>query len=92
MINVNFYTTLRLYLKRKELSLNEKEISVRALLEKCQAKTPKKFMQKLIDENGEMKQGTIILINGQNVHHLDKLDTIVKDGDKVALFPPGGGG
>lgn len=92
MINVNFYTTLRLYLKRKKLKINEKEISVRELLEKCEAKTPKKFTQKLIDENGDMKQGTIILINGKNIHHIDKLDTIVTDGDNVALFPPGGGG
>jgi len=47
---------------------------------------------KLLDENGELKRGTIILVNGHNILHLEKLATPVKDGDIVALFPPGGGG
>jgi molybdopterin synthase sulfur carrier subunit len=40
----------------------------------------------------EITAGTIILINGKNIYHLDMLNSIVKDNDVVALFPPGAGG
>lgn len=55
-------------------------------------KTSKKFLFKLLDEDGSIKRGTLILINGKNILDTEGLDTIVKDGDTVALFPPGGGG
>jgi MoaD family protein len=33
-----------------------------------------------------------ILKNGRNTHFLDKLDTMLDDGDLIALFPPAAGG
>ena len=33
---------------------------------------------------------TMILVNGQNVRHLQGIHTIVRNGADVALFPPGG--
>ncbi len=99
MITVNFYTTLRLYLKLGELHIDSiREISIRKLLsnieEQVVEKTSKYFLFKLLDEKGTLKQGTIILINGKNILDSDGggLDAGVKDGDTIALFPPGGGG
>ena len=42
-------------------------------------------------------QGTerrlVILVNGRHISHLpDRLDTVLKDGDQVAIFPPVAGG
>ncbi|MFB0504056.1 MAG: MoaD/ThiS family protein [Candidatus Bathyarchaeia archaeon] len=34
----------------------------------------------------------VILLNGRNIHALEKLDTALKDGDVVTLLPPVVGG
>ena len=93
MIKVEFYSLLRLLLKRDKLEIpardNEK---VRQLLQRIQQQLPTPFIQKLLDENGELIPGTIILINRRNILHLEKLETPVHSGDVVAFFPPGAGG
>ena len=93
MIKVEFYSLLRLLLKRDKLEIpardNEK---VRQLLQRIQQQLPTPFLQKLLDESGELIPGTIILINRRNILHLEKLETPVHSGDVVAFFPPGAGG
>jgi len=42
--------------------------------------------------DGGIKKGTIILIDGKNVLHLDQLDTQIDQDCVVSLFPPSGGG
>jgi molybdopterin synthase sulfur carrier subunit len=49
------------------------------------------FSHKLLDA-GEIAPGSIILINGENVIHIDGLDSKIKDGDTITLFPPSAGG
>jgi len=97
MITVNFFTILRLILKTGEIHIDSiQESPILDVLRKAEdivfEKTSKKFMFKLLDEDGSIKRGTMILINGRNILDTDGLDSIVKDGDTVALFPPGGGG
>ena len=93
MIKVEFYSLLRLLLKRDKLEIpaldNEK---VGQLLQRIQQQLPTPFLQKLLDESGELIPGTIILINRRNILHLEKLETPVHSGDVVAFFPPGAGG
>ncbi len=36
--------------------------------------------------------GTMILVNGKHVYHLQGLETHLKDDDIVSIFPPAGGG
>lgn len=92
MITVKFFSLIRLLLKQNELILEGKDLSIREVLEKAQAEIPIKFLFKLLDREGQLLHGTIIMINGKNVFHLDKLDSMVKDNDIISLFPPGGGG
>ncbi len=93
MVKVQFFTLLRLLIKQREVAVAWQEgETVTSLLNKTQAMIETPFLQKLLEEDCSLKTGTIILINGHNVHHLDKLDSAVDDGDTVALFPPGGGG
>ncbi len=93
MVKVKFFTLLRLDLGIREIDINiDGEKRLIEVLKDAEKKTPKPFLHKLIDEKGELLNSAIILVNGKNVHHLAKLDTIIKDGDEIDIFPPGGGG
>jgi len=85
---------LRLLLKREkaELPVSSENENIGQLLQRLQQQISTPFLQKLLDEQGEMILGTIIMLNRRNIHHLQKLETPVQDGDVVALFPPGAGG
>lgn len=93
MIRVEFYSLLRLLLKQEKVDLPAVEDeNVGQLLPRIQQQLKTPFLHKLLDENGELIPGTIILINRRNILHLDKLETPVHSGDVVAFFPPGAGG
>ena len=98
MINVKFFTTLRLLLKIKELDIElEGPTPLQDVLTRIEdlvfVKTSTRFLEKLVDpSSGVLNRGTIILLNGRNVLHLQKLATLDKDNDALVLFPPGGGG
>lgn len=93
MIKIEFYSLLRLLLKQEKLDLTAvADETVGQLLNRVQGQLTTPFLHKLLDEQGELIPGTIILVNRRNVLHLDKLNTTVTDGDTVAFFPPGAGG
>ncbi len=93
MVKINFFTLFRLELGIKNIDIDiDKKIKLRDLLYLAEDISKKKFIHKLIDEKDGLLDSAIILINGKNVHHLQGLDTIIKNGDEIALFPPGGGG
>lgn len=93
MVTVQFYSLIRLMLKQEKTELpaasNE---TVGQLLQRTQQKISTPFIQKLLDEEGDLFLGTIIMVNRKNIRHLQELETPVEDGDIVALFPPGAGG
>lgn len=92
-VKVKFYSLFKINLKSsgEEYEI-EAEITVAELLKKLDQDYDGYFTLKLLDEEGEIAPGSIILVNGKNVLHLEKLKTKIKDGDKVTLFPPSAGG
>ena len=46
----------------------------------------------LIDESGNIKEGYRVLINGREALHINGLESKVKQGDEIAIFPPIAGG
>lgn len=93
MIHIQFYSLLRLLLKREKLDLPSiTDEKIAQLLQRIQQQVSTPFIHKLLDDQGKMHAGTIIMVNRRNIHHLKGLDTPVSDGDLVALFPPGAGG
>ncbi len=93
MVSVRFYGVIRLITKTEEFSaaINE-PVKLRDFLNEIQKQFSVQFVQKIIDENGDLKPGTIVMVNSVNIHNLDLLDTVIKDGDKIGIFPPGAGG
>ena len=93
MIKVKFFTLLRLYLGIEEVNIETDQIDVKTLLREVGKQIDSNLVrEKLLDPDGDMLQGTIILINGHDILHMEKLDTIGRKGDSVSLFTPGGGG
>jgi molybdopterin synthase sulfur carrier subunit len=93
VIEVKFFTLLRLYLGLESVNIEADQLDVRTLLHKVRDQIDNDLiLEKLLNPDGSMKTGTIILIDGSDVMDTDKLNTIVKKGDTVSLFPPGGGG
>ena len=46
----------------------------------------------LFDTAGQIKPHIIVLKNGRSVSSLQQLDTVIDEGDVIAVFPPVGGG
>ncbi len=92
-IEVKFFATLRLHLGVATLKLNtDKGLNVAELIDLLvQRFNDPKIKEYLLDENGKIRTGTMILINGKNILHLDGLNSNVENGI-VAIFPPAGGG
>ena len=94
MVRLQLYGLLRMMLSWKEaqeLPWQEGD-TVRRMLDKFQAAVPVSVNHKLIDDDGVPHIGTIILLNRRNILHLQGLETPLRDGDVLALFPPGAGG
>ncbi len=93
MVQIQFFSLLRMLLKQEQIDLPAVEgETVAQLLERIQQQLPTPFLHKLMDDDGSMHAGTIILVNRHNIHHLDGLQTPVRDADVIAMFPPGAGG
>ncbi|MCF7918456.1 MAG: MoaD family protein [Candidatus Cloacimonetes bacterium] len=91
MITIKFYSLLRLLVKVEQVELALDNVTISQVLAEVQKKVNTPFLHKLV-QGGSLITGTVILINGRNIHHLHKLDSLVKRGDEISLFPPGGGG
>ncbi len=91
-IHVKLFATIRLKLGIPEVFINlGKPVSVMELLEMINKEVKANIIPELV-ENNELINGTIILINGKNIHHLDKLETMLTTSCKVEIFPPVAGG
>jgi len=48
--------------------------------------------EKIFRGERELQGGVGLFVNGRSIRFLDGLDTLVQEGDQLALFPPIGGG
>jgi len=91
-ITVKLFATLRLNLKIGQVEVNSNSpLSVLNLLQLVSQKVGKDILPELIVD-GKIMVGTIILINGFNILHMDALNTIINKDCVVSVFPPNGGG
>jgi len=91
-INVKLFATLRLKLGIAELEVvTDKPVTIMQLLELVSQKLDTDIIPELI-EDGKIMVGTILLINGKNIFHAEKLETMINEECEVSIFPPAGGG
>jgi sulfur-carrier protein len=76
--------------RERELSLPPGETIGGLLKILCNAHSG--LREKLFDATGQIKPYIIILKNGRSVTSLKQLDTVIDEGDVIAVFPPVAGG
>ncbi len=92
-LKVKFYSLFRINLKSPGTEYElENKITIAQLIKKLDQEYEGYFTQKLLKEDRSISSGAIILVNGKNVLHLNKLETEVSNQDTVTLFPPSAGG
>lgn len=82
MVTVKLYASLREVAGEKEFSTEA--ATIKAMLKQAEERYGPGFAEKL--------KVTTILVNGNNIAHLQWRNTRLQDGDVVSLFPPLGGG
>ena len=88
---VKFFTTLRELTGEKQTEVRGDTVA--GIVEKVIEKYGSKFRHTLLDkETGRIKPFYSILVNGIRLSLREGMDTGVKDGDIIAIFPPVGGG
>ncbi|ABX31126.1 MoaD family protein [Petrotoga mobilis SJ95] len=91
-MKIKFFSLIKLDLKKDEVDYQlSGSKSVKEIIKLLDQEFDNYFSRKLL-ENGELKSGTIVLLNGRNIRHLQGLDTLVENKDEITIFPPSGGG
>jgi len=90
---VKFYSLFKINLNSPGTEYQlEGEITIAELIKKLDHDFDGYFTKKLLEEDRSIAPGSIILVNGHNVIHLEGLETIIDNNDTVTLFPPSAGG
>lgn len=91
-VKIKLFANLREIAGVSELELEGENIQ--EILDILQNDHPQ--IQELIydDDRGkkEIRAYINILINGNNIQHLEGSDTVLNEGDEIAIFPPVSGG
>ena len=92
MATILFQTSLRRTLGLSRIEVEQGDaVTLDMLLSTCQKMIAKPLRQLLLDKNGQLSHG-MILLNGRNVLLLQGLQTLVGNDDELNIFPPAGGG
>jgi len=88
-IKVKLYATLKELLGFDTTMVQAEDImeAIKKLVEKYPA-----LKKEIVNENFSLKDNYIYLINGRNIVFLQGENTPFKEGDRLTIFPPVGGG
>ena len=89
-VRVRIPTPLRRFTAgAEEVGVNSTTIGT--VVEDLEKKHPG-IKERLCDEQGRVRRFVNIYVNGDDIRFLSNLDTVVKDGDEVAIVPAIAGG
>jgi molybdopterin synthase sulfur carrier subunit len=91
-MRVRIFATLRSLVGTKEVEVDvEAGDTVRNMLDKLTAEYPA-LRKRVLDDDGNLQSSINVFVNGRNIKFLDGLNSPIQEGDRLALFPPVGGG
>jgi sulfur-carrier protein len=94
-VQVKFFANVQQWIGKEEIQLQldpSGVYKVRDLLREI-ADREKMDLSALLKEDLDDSRAKVrVIINGKGIHTLDGLDTVIQDGDQIALFPLLGGG
>lgn len=92
-VTVKFFTTLReITGKREEEIKSTKNLTVGGLLQELSKRYGGRFVNYVYDETGKARSYLQFLVNGRSITTIQGFKTKLKEGDRVAIIPPVGGG
>ncbi|MBR1369712.1 MoaD family protein [Methanocalculus chunghsingensis] len=90
-ITVKSFATLRDHMDAEFAIEIQESATIADLLTMLTERYPK-LEGEIFLEDGTLKDFVNILLNGRNIAFIKGLDSILSEGDRIALFPPAGGG
>ncbi len=91
-LSIKLFATIRLDTGFKIVDINiDKPVNIVKMLKIVSGIIDYDLIDKLI-ENNTIIPGVIILLDGVNIHHLNKLDTLIKKETTISIFPAVAGG
>ncbi len=90
-MKIRFSSAFLSITKEREVELEIDEISVRDMIEELGKKYGEEFKNRLL-EDGQLRRFVNVYINGEDIRHLDGLDTVIRKGDEVSILPAVSGG
>lgn len=92
IMKVRLFATLRQVAGAKEVEVDlEAGETVRHALERLVQLHPI-LKERIFDEKEDLQRSIIILLKGRNIRLKEGLDTVLGEGDYLAIFPPVAGG
>ncbi len=87
-VRIELFATLRDKFKTKSVEVECEDFE--SAIRNASKILGEDFYQEVFDDSGRIREDRIITINGRNVKDLEKVE--VRDGDRIAIFPPIAGG
>ena len=91
-MELRVFGTLRQFAGAKQVEVDVGDgDTVRNVLERLAAEYPA-LGEHLLDDAGSLWSSINVLVNGRSISFLDGLESIIQEGDALAIFPAVGGG
>ncbi len=87
-VRIELFATLRDRYKTKSVEVECKDF--KSAIINASKILGEDFYYEVFNEKDEIRNDRIVTINGRNLKDLEKIE--LKDGDKIAIFPPIAGG
>jgi sulfur-carrier protein len=90
-VKIRFFARFRELLGTDIVTDVEPETKFSTLISTIAQKNPTGYAA-IFDENGTFHDFVILMKNGKRIEIADAAETVVQDGDEIAVFPPVAGG